>query len=66
MNARLQAIFAYIVARANESSTWQGVVLVITATGIHLRQDMITAISIVGVGLAGMVGAVFPDKLRKP
>ncbi len=52
---------AYLLARAQEASTWRGVVLVLTAAGIVLRPELQELIVTAGLGLAGLVGAAFPD-----
>jgi len=57
----LQNLKAYIFARATESSTWRGLILVATAVGAKLTPDQTEAIVVIGLALAGMAGAALPD-----
>ena len=57
----LQKLKAYVLARAVESSTWRGMILVATAVGAKLTPDQTEAIVVVGLALAGMIGAALPD-----
>ena len=56
---------AYILNRLKETSTWRGIILVATAAGAHWSPESQEAIITVGVGLAGVVGALIPDNLKK-
>ena len=64
MNARLQNLLSYLVARMGEGSTWAGLVLILTAAGITLNAEQRDAITAVGLGIAGLIRAAFPDKVR--
>ena len=54
----------YLLDRAKESSTWRGIVLLITATGAHLNPDQRELIISGGIGLAGLLGAVTKDPVK--
>lgn len=56
---------AYILSRLKEASTWRGIILVATAAGAHWSPESQETIITVGVGLAGVVGALIPDSWKK-
>lgn len=59
-------IVEYVLSRLAESSTWRGIVLSLAgAAGWNLSDTKVTAIVSFGVALAGLLGAVLPDKLKK-
>lgn len=53
----------YVLSRANEASTWRGIVLLLTAFGIHLGPEQAEAVIVLGLGTAGVIGALFPNRL---
>ena len=53
---------AYLLARAQEPSTWRGVVLIFTACGVGFSADQQEAIIVGGLLLAGLIGAAAPGK----
>jgi len=53
---------AYIRERLREASTWRGLVLVATASGAALSPEQQEAIVTVGLLVAGLLGAMLPDK----
>lgn len=55
----------FFLNRLKEPSTWRGVVLVATGFGIHATPEQTEAIVSLGIALAGVLGIVSPDKLRK-
>ena len=56
-------ILLYCVERMREPSTWRGLVLVVTAFGWACFTDQQEqAITTIGLGLAGLLGVVTPDK----
>lgn len=61
----MSTVFAYILARLREPSTWRGLVLLATAIGAHLSDAQVDAVVEFGLGLAGLIGAVLPDN-HKP
>lgn len=52
----------YLIARAKEPSTWRGLILILTAAGVPIAPEMQTAIISAGLALAGIIGAITPDK----
>jgi hypothetical protein len=57
----LNRIAGYLKDRLKEPSTWRGLVLVMTALGYTLTDEQQTAIVTLGLGLAGMIGALSKD-----
>jgi hypothetical protein len=53
---------AYVLERMKEPSTWRGLVLLLTALGVPLAPGVSDAIIAAGLGLAGLIGAVMPDR----
>ena len=52
----------YLVERMKEPSTWRGIILLLTAAGVPIAPELQTVIISTGLGLAGLVGAITPDK----
>lgn len=63
MSPKVERVLRYVLGRADETSTWQGVVIILTACGIHIDPMQAQAIGIIGVGVAGLLGALLPDHL---
>ena len=53
---------AYVLERLKEPSTWRGLTLLLTALGVPLAPGLSDAIIAAGLGIAGLIGAVMPDK----
>jgi hypothetical protein len=53
---------AYILERMKEPSTWRGLTLLLTAAGVPLAPAVSEAIIAVGLAVAGLIGAVTPDR----
>ena len=51
----------YIAARLREPSTWRGLMLILTAFGVHINPEMQNAITTIGLGAAGSIGVLIPD-----
>lgn len=62
MNEKLKNLRDYCLDRLNEASTWRGIVLMAASAGASLSADLRELIIMVGVGVAGAIGAMFPDK----
>lgn len=54
--------FKYILARLKEASTWRGLVMLGMAAGLKVDPAMADQIIIAGATVAGLVGAIVPDK----
>lgn len=52
----------YILSRAKEPSTWRGIIMLLTAIGIPVAPQMAEAIVTTGLGVAGLIGVISPDK----
>lgn len=53
----------YLAGRAREASTWQALIVVLTAFGTQLTEDQKVAVLTLGLGVAGALGAIFPDRI---
>lgn len=61
----LQRIGQFLLARAQESATWRGLTLIVTAFGVNIAPEKQEAIITAGLLIAGLLGAAFPDKLTR-
>lgn len=52
----------YILDRAKEPSTWRGAILFLTAIGVPIAPQVAEAIVTAGLGLAGLLGILTPDR----
>ena len=55
----------WILSRLQEPSTWRGLVLVATALGAKWSPDSQQAVITIGIGAAGVLGAILPDTFKK-
>ena len=53
---------AYVLERLKEASTWRGVILLLTAAGVPIAPAMADTIISAGLAIAGLIGALTPDK----
>ena len=53
----------WLLERLREGSTWRGLVLLITAAGLHITPDQSQLIITIGLGIAGSIGFVSPEKM---
>lgn len=53
---------SYILNRVREPSTWRGIILLLTAIGVPVAPQLAEAIVTAGLGIAGLVGVIAPDK----
>ena len=51
-------------AQAREPSTWRGLVWVLTAAGITVSPELAAHIAAAGMAIAGLIGALLPDRAR--
>lgn len=65
MNEKLKQLAAYAVERSQEASTWRGLTLIATGCGAIISPEKQEAIITGGVMLAGMLGAMLPDKGKR-
>jgi hypothetical protein len=52
----------FILARGKESSTWRGIVAIITAAGVALSPEQGEAIVALGLAVIGAIGVFTADK----
>lgn len=52
----------YLIERLKEASTWRGVVLLLTSCGLQISPEQSSAIIAIGLGVAGAIGALTPNK----
>ena len=52
----------YMMARLKEPSTYRGLVFCLTAFGVALSPEQTKAILMIGLFIAGLLGATTPDK----
>ena len=55
----------YVLARLRESSTWRGIVALLTAAGVALTSDQAEAVIAIGLVVVGLIGALTPD-IKEP
>ena len=58
---RWRRLWAYMLERAGETSTWTGLVLLATASGITLTPDQKELVLVVGLGMVGAMRALLPN-----
>ena len=51
----------YAIKRLKEPSTWRGLILLATSAGLVISEEMSGQIVAFGLGLAGIIGALFSD-----
>ncbi|MBF0194854.1 MAG: hypothetical protein HQL71_09855 [Magnetococcales bacterium] len=54
----------YILNRLKEPSTWRGLTLFITASGISISPEAMEYIVSFGVGLSGLIGIITTDYIK--
>lgn len=64
MKARYRRVVAYLQERGREASTWRGIVLALTAFGVNLSPEQSEAIIAAGIGIAGLIGLMLPDRKK--
>ena len=51
----------YAIKRLKEPSTWRGLILLATSAGLVISEEMSGQIVAFGLGLSGLIGALFSD-----
>jgi hypothetical protein len=57
----MKKLLKFVVARLSEASTYKGIFLILTATGVVLKPELQAAIVSVGLSITGLLGVVLPD-----
>jgi hypothetical protein len=52
----------WLIARLHESSTWRGIILLLTVFGMNLEPDQQEAIIAAGLAIVGLLGVFTRDK----
>jgi hypothetical protein len=55
----------WILSRLQESSTWRGLVWLLTALGITVSPELADKIAIAGMALAGLIGIITKERAKK-
>ena len=55
------SLAAYALARFGEVSTWRGIFTFVGAGGVLVPEPTVQAVSVAGVAIAGLLGALLPD-----
>lgn len=65
MNDRLEKLLRYLAEQGKQPSTWRGLIGVVTGlTAWNVSPEKAAAIITVGIFAAGLVGALFPDRVK--
>jgi hypothetical protein len=56
----------YILNRLNETSTWRGIISILTGLGVKLRPDLAEAIISAGLSLIGIINILRKEKPNAP
>jgi hypothetical protein len=56
----------YLLARLTESSTWRGIVMLLTAIGVKMDPTQMGAIVSAGMAIAGAIAVFMPDRRTPP
>lgn len=56
---------SFLANRLSETSTWKGLIAILTLVGVHLSPEQTQAIIALGVSIYGLLAVLFPDKLKK-
>ena len=65
MYARWHRIKIYVIAQLQQTSTWRGLTLVATASGVASKPEWGEAITAIGLMMAGLIAVAFPDDVGK-
>lgn len=57
-------MLSFITSRLQESSTWRGIILLLTAVGVHMSPELQEQIITTGLAFAGLFGVLSPDITR--
>lgn len=55
----------YVRDRLKEPSTYPAMILVLSAIGHTLAPEQKEAVMVIGIFIAGMIGAILPDRINK-
>lgn len=56
-------MFAYVIERLKEPSTWRGLLALATAAGVTISPEQSEAVIAAGLALIGLIGVFAKDKI---
>jgi general stress protein CsbA len=62
LRRKLNALGRYLLARAQEGSTWRGLALIASVLGASLKPEHTEAFVLTGLAASGVIGALFPER----
>jgi hypothetical protein len=62
LKSLLTLVLTYVLKRLKEPSTWTGLALGATAVGVQVSPELQDSITTIGIGAAGLLSAVLPDR----
>jgi hypothetical protein len=62
LRRKLNALGRYVLARAQEGSTWRGLALIAGVVGAKLEPSQAEAFVLAGLAVSGVIGALFPER----
>jgi hypothetical protein len=62
LKSLLSLVLNYVLTRLKEPSTWTGLALGATAVGVQVSPELQDSITTLGIGAAGLISAVLPDR----
>ena len=65
MNDALTKVLSYIMGRLREPSSYPAMILILSAIGMHFSPEQKEAIIMIGLFVAGLIGAILPDRVGK-
>ena len=57
--------YHYLMTQLSEASTWRGIIMLLAGCGTLIKPEFQEAIIPIGIALTGLIGSIFPDKLKK-
>ena len=61
MSPKLKRVGSYLLSQAQQASTWRGLALLASVMGAALKPEHYELIVLIGLGVSGLIGAIFPD-----
>ena len=55
----------WVLDRLKEKSTWRGFVAALAGLGLYISPELADAIVVLGLGIAGFLEVVWPEKSEK-
>jgi hypothetical protein len=55
----------WLISRLKEPSTWAAISAMLAGFGLHISDELWQHIAMIGTGVAGVLGVVVAEKLKK-